>query len=74
MSLPIPTDPDAMMTEEQAAELACVSFRSLQTWRLKGGGPRFAKLGRAVRYRRRDILDWVEKNLASSTSDEAYRK
>lgn len=73
VSLSIPTDLDALMGETQAAELACVSVRTLQTWRLKGGGPRFAKLGRVVRYRRRDIIEWVEGHLANSTSDKGGR-
>ena len=61
-------DPETLMTERQTAELLNASVRTLQTWRLKGGGPKFAKLGSSVRYRRRDVVEFVEQHLARSTS------
>jgi predicted DNA-binding transcriptional regulator AlpA len=45
-----------------AARLA-VSRRTLQGWRLRGLGPRFVKVGRAVRY---DALE-VERYIAGRT-------
>jgi hypothetical protein len=38
------------LTVEQAAELLCVSVKTLEAWRRLGKGPLFVKLGRAVRY------------------------
>ena len=67
---PIPADPDSLLTEIQSAQLLNLSTRTLQTWRLRGGGPRFVKAGRAVRYRRRDLLQWIEQATISSTSQE----
>ena len=32
---------------------------TLATWRCRGGGPTFMKLGAAVRYRRRTVLKWL---------------
>lgn len=32
---------------------------TLTTWRCRGGGPRFLKLGKSVHYRRRAVLDWM---------------
>lgn len=44
------------MNERQLAERWGVSVKTIQALRLKGGGVRYAKLGRCVRYR----LDHVE--------------
>ncbi len=68
---PIPIDPDSLLSEAQTSVLTGVSVRTLQGWRLKGGGPRVVKCGRAVRYRRRDLVSWMDENTVSSTSDEA---
>jgi predicted DNA-binding transcriptional regulator AlpA len=53
-------DADALLGEVRAAELLCLSQRTLQAWRAKGGGPAFVRAGRAVRYRRRDLIAWIE--------------
>lgn len=62
------TDPDALLTEAQAADFLSISMRTLQAWRVRGGGPVFVRAGRAIRYRRRDLLDWINANTATSTS------
>ena len=66
----IPGDPDALLFEAEVAYLAASSVRTLQAWRISGGGPPFVALSRrAVRYRRRDVLAWMEARLRKSTSD-----
>ena len=65
-TLPIAADP--LLNERQVATLTGMSVRSLQTWRLRGGGPAYVKLGTAVRYRRADIDAWLQSNLKTSTS------
>jgi len=50
----------ALLTEKQAARLLSISFRTLQAWRRIGTGPSFIKLGRAVRYRQQDLVEWTE--------------
>lgn len=57
-----PTDPDAIMLEGEAARLLSISMRTLQAWRVSGHGPRFVRCGRAIRYRRIDLLAFVEIN------------
>jgi hypothetical protein len=64
----LPTDPDALLTTAQAAELLGLSARTLEKWRVTGAGPRFVDMG-VIRYRRRDLLVWVEARLRRSTSD-----
>jgi hypothetical protein len=50
------------------------SSRRLKDLRQSGGGPRYVRIGSAVRYRS-DWLDaWAEANAVSSTSEEAARR
>ena len=35
--------------------------------RWKGKGPKFVRVGRAVRYKREDVLEWLEQRTCSST-------
>jgi len=61
--------PEEVLNEKETAALLRVSVKTLQTWRYKGNGPKFLKFGRAVRYRRGDLQDFVLRALRSSTSD-----
>jgi DNA-binding transcriptional MerR regulator len=62
------TELDALLTEAQTADFLNVSVRTLQAWRVRGGGPPFVCAGRARRYRRRDLLEWMDSNTRNSTS------
>jgi predicted DNA-binding transcriptional regulator AlpA len=60
------------MDEREAAGFLCYSVRALQNWRVRGGGPRFVKVsGRSVRYRRRDLMQWIDERTRSHTSEAA---
>jgi predicted DNA-binding transcriptional regulator AlpA len=59
----------ALLNERQAAERLSLSHRTLQRWRVSGGGPRFRKLGAAVRYDERDLDAFAEAGSRQSTSD-----
>jgi hypothetical protein len=59
-------DYDALLTEVQAADLLSLSVRTLQAWRTRAFGPAFVRAGRAVRYRRRDLLAWMDDNTVLS--------
>jgi excisionase family DNA binding protein len=61
-------NPDALLTEAQAADLLNLSIRTLQAWRVRGGGPLFVRLGRSVRYRRTDISKWLDASVLPHTS------
>ncbi len=67
-------DPDALFTEGDAAELLAVSKRTLQAWRLKGGGPVYVRCGRAVRYRRKNLIEWMEERSVRHTSEHEERE
>jgi hypothetical protein len=60
-------DSDALLTEVQAADVLNLSIRTLQAWRAKGAGPSFVRAGRAIRYRRRDLVAWMDANTVAST-------
>lgn len=59
-------DPDALLNEAQTADFLNLSIRTLQAWRVKNAGPRFVRAGRAIRYRRADLIAWVEANTVSA--------
>ncbi|MDP9103745.1 MAG: helix-turn-helix domain-containing protein [Pseudomonadota bacterium] len=62
------TDPKRLIDQRVAAEFLDVSTRTLEGWRLRGGGPVFIKAGRSVRYRPCDLIDWTEAQRRISTS------
>ena len=48
-----------------------LSKSTMEKLRVYGGGPRFLKLGRLVRYRIEDLEEWLSNRLVESTSDHA---
>lgn len=63
---------DCLIDERVAAKFVGYTVRALQNWRVRGGGPRFVKVSsRSVRYRRRDLIEWIESRLRSNTSQDA---
>lgn len=57
-----------LLNEKQAAELLSVTVRTMQSWRVTGGGPPYVKLGRAVRYIKSDLEAWILKGKRQNTS------
>lgn len=49
-----------MWTVQDVAEFLRVPVQTLYEWRTKGYGPKGIRVGRYVRYRREDVLAWVE--------------
>lgn len=62
--------PDILDTPEAATYIR-LSKPTLERLRLTGEGPPYAKLGKAVRYRRADLDAWLASRLIRSTSAEA---
>lgn len=61
---------DKLINEREAASFLGYSIRALQNWRYRGGGPRFVKVSaRSVRYRLKDLIDWIEKKTISCTAE-----
>ena len=57
-----------VLTTVEAARYVRLGKPTLERFRLTGEGPRYAKLGGAVRYRRADLDQWLESRLVASTS------
>ena len=47
------------LTEREVSDLLGLSVATLRAWRHRGQGPRFLRLGRAVRYLPADLEDFV---------------
>ncbi len=60
---------DQLMTETEAARLLGLKVATLRRWRWAGKGPRFLKLGGAVRYDQGDLTAFIEAGRRTSTSD-----
>ena len=63
------TAKDVFDTEE-AAQFLGVSKQLLELLRVQGGGPRFSKLGRLVRYRRECLDQWLIQHERGHTADQ----
>jgi hypothetical protein len=57
------------MDETKAAQFLDLRVKTLRRWRWAGKGPRFVKLGSAVRYRLADLDEFIAAGRRSSTSD-----
>jgi len=52
-----------LLTTKQAAWMATMEPGTFVKWRSRGKGPRFVKLGGKVRYRRSDVLEFIERGV-----------
>ncbi|MDD4194969.1 MAG: helix-turn-helix domain-containing protein [Syntrophorhabdaceae bacterium] len=58
-----------MYTTKTAAIKLSLSPATLEAWRCRGGGPKFVKLGKAVRYRLEDLDEFLKSKTRISTSE-----
>jgi len=54
------------LTDIDVANRLGISRFTVRSWRLKGVGPRFLKMGRAVRYRPQDVDDYERQALVET--------
>lgn len=57
-----------VLTTTEAAQYVRLGKPTLERFRITGKGPSFCKLGGAVRYRRADLDEWLERRLVASAS------
>jgi predicted DNA-binding transcriptional regulator AlpA len=50
---------DALLNEREVARVTGLSVASVRRWRLLHEGPRYLKIGAAVRYRAADVENWL---------------
>jgi hypothetical protein len=60
---------DELLTTAEYARERKSSERTVERERTSGTGCKFVKIGRSVRYRRRDILDFIARHVRGSTSE-----
>lgn len=58
----------SLLTESETASRLAIQPATLRRWRWSGDGPRFVKVGFAVRYDCADIEDFVNRNRRDSTT------
>lgn len=61
--------PTVTMNTNQAAEYLGLAVSTMNKWRVYGGGPKFLKLGRSIRYRKPDPDQYLEEVVRSSTAE-----
>lgn len=52
--------PESLLNEHDVARITGLSIASVRRWRLLSQGPRYLKIGSAVRYRPTDVTAWLE--------------
>jgi hypothetical protein len=62
-------DLDDLLKQRTYAEIRRCSQRTIERERAVGDGCPYVKIGRSVRYRRRDINDFIERHVRRSTSE-----
>jgi excisionase family DNA binding protein len=51
---------DELMTLAVLASMLKIPRQTLYSWRTRGDGPPGIKLGKHIRYRRRDVEEWLD--------------
>jgi predicted DNA-binding transcriptional regulator AlpA len=51
--------PESLLNEHDVARITGLSVASVRRWRLLRQGPKYLKIGSAVRYKREDITAWI---------------
>jgi hypothetical protein len=59
----------ALLSTRDAARTLKLSVRTLERLRVSGGGPKYIKIGRCVRYEDPAIQSWLSDHTVSSTSE-----
>ena len=49
---------DRLLNEREVADLT-VSVATIRRWRLRNQGPRYFKVGAAVRYKLEEVISWL---------------
>ena len=68
---PAPSNnPNRLLTEKEVEAEYGINHRTLQAWRVRrSDGIPWVALGRAVRYRAKDVEAWLDSKIRRSTSD-----
>jgi predicted DNA-binding transcriptional regulator AlpA len=61
--------PSRLLTTDEAAAFLSLKRKTLENWRVVGGGPKFIRAGGRIAYDPRDIEAWVAARRVSNTSE-----
>lgn len=65
---------DEAVTTADASRITGIPVCTLHTWRSRGNGPTFLKLGgRSVRYQRRALFEWMAAHRRRNTADKGEK-
>lgn len=62
---------EKLMSRREVEAAFGLSKRYLELAAVNGGGPIMIKISRSVRYRAKDIRDWIEAHAITSTSQQS---
>jgi len=62
---------EALFNEYDVARITRLSVASVRRWRLLRQGPRYLKIGAAVRYKPEDVSAWLESRPAGGERENA---
>ncbi|MEX1133970.1 MAG: helix-turn-helix domain-containing protein [Acidimicrobiia bacterium] len=60
--------PDRLLSVQDLADYLGVPVTTLYQWRYRREGPPGFRVGRHIRYRWQDVLDWIDRQLQSAGS------
>ena len=66
---PLSSAADELLTTAQVAKVYGISQSTLRKWRCIAAGPCFIRVGRAVRYRRSDLAEFLAARTYTSTAE-----
>lgn len=61
--------PFEMWNEDKLSEVIDVPVPTIRSWRSRGGGPPFIKIGRKVKYRPTSVWKWLEEQERTVDAD-----
>ena len=64
---------EELLTTKELAKVLNIDDRTPESWRMRGVGPRFIRVGGLPRYRPSDVREYLDANAAVSTSQESAR-
>ena len=60
--------PERLVKKKEAAEILRCSVATIDRWCCYGGGPKFVKIGRAVRFRLEDIESFIRERVVEKVA------
>jgi predicted DNA-binding transcriptional regulator AlpA len=58
-----------LFTPEEVSLMTGLSLATLATWRSRGKGPSYVKIGRKVYYRKQELSKWLEKQIRETGNE-----